>query len=101
MRTLKISFSGGCELHLTALRLEEAKKHARSRRNGFYEVLGVPQSSRMVDIKQAYLRIAKKHHPDRAGHDNTESREIFDVSEPERSERNILLPLEIVILSEL
>ena len=55
----------------------------------------------MVDIKQAYLRIAKKHHPDRAGHDNTESREIFDVSERERSERNILLPLEIVILSEL
>ena len=72
---------GGCELHLTAIRLEEAKKHARSRRNGFYEALGVPQSSRQVDIKQAYLRIAKKHHPDRAGHENTESREIFDVSQ--------------------
>ena len=65
---------------MSALRLEEVKKHARSRRNGFYEVLGIPQSSRMVDIKQAYLRIAKVHHPDRAGQDNEESREIFDVS---------------------
>ena len=59
-------------------------KPARSRRNGFYEVLGVPQSSRLVDIKAAYLKIAKKHHPDRAGPDNKESRDIFDVSEIEK-----------------
>jgi len=67
-----------CEIHVSSIYFNDKLGPARSRRNGFYEVLGVPQSSRLVDIKAAYLRIAKKHHPDRAGSDNQESREIFD-----------------------
>lgn len=66
-----------CEIHLSAFKFQELKP-ARERRNGFYEVLGLPQSSRIVDIKAAYLRIAKKHHPDKAGENNAESREIFE-----------------------
>ena len=75
-----IFFSVKCEIHVSSIYFNDKLGPARSRRNGFYEVLGVPQSSRLVDIKAAYLRIAKKHHPDRAGSDNQESREIFDVS---------------------
>ena len=50
------------------------------RHNGYYEVLGLPSESaaKISDIKHAYLRIAMKHHPDKAGADNVESKEIFE-----------------------
>jgi len=42
--------------------------------------LGLPSESaaKISDIKHAYLRIAMKHHPDKAGADNVESKEIFE-----------------------
>ena len=50
------------------------------RYNGYYEVLGLPMgsSAKIADIKHAYLRIAMKHHPDKAGADNENSKEIFE-----------------------
>ena len=42
--------------------------------------MGLPSESaaKISDIKHAYLRIAMKHHPDKAGADNVESKEIFE-----------------------
>ena len=42
-------------------------------------VLGVSANSRNGDIKAGYMEIVKKHHPDRAGPDNAESKAIFEV----------------------
>jgi len=55
-----------------------ASKPARSRKNGYYEVLGISANSRAGDIKTGYLNIVKKHHPDRAGQENEESKAIFE-----------------------
>ena len=33
----------------------------------FYDILGVPQTASAKDIRAAYKRLAKKHHPDRPG----------------------------------
>ena len=66
-----------CEFHVSAIKWND-KKPACSVRNGYYDVLGIPRSSKNADIKHAYLRIAMKHHPDKAGEDNKESKEIFD-----------------------
>eukprot|EP00095_Tigriopus_kingsejongensis_P010082 maker-scaffold774_size99688-snap-gene-0.19 protein:Tk10082 transcript:maker-scaffold774_size99688-snap-gene-0.19-mRNA-1 annotation:"molecular chaperone" len=33
----------------------------------YYEILGIPRSSRMSDVKAAYLRLAKRYHPDMVG----------------------------------
>ena len=56
-----------------------AHTSARSRKNGYYEILGVSTTSRSGDIKAGYMEIVKKHHPDRAGADNAESKAIFEV----------------------
>jgi len=37
-----------------------------SRRN-FYQVLGVPRTASSTDIRAAFVRLAKHHHPDHAG----------------------------------
>lgn len=42
----------------------------------YYEVLGVDKNASESDIKQAYRKIAKEHHPDK-NPDNKESEEIF------------------------
>ena len=68
------SVSVSCEFHVSSVICEKQAKH---RRNGYYEVLGIPQTSKMADIKHAYLRIAKKHHPDKAGNDE-KSKKIFE-----------------------
>ncbi|XP_059097037.1 uncharacterized protein LOC131891464 [Tigriopus californicus] len=33
----------------------------------YYRILGIPRNSRMSDVKAAYLRLAKRHHPDMIG----------------------------------
>ena len=65
------------EIHLCPVL--SATKPARSRKNGYYEVLGISANSRAGDIKTGYLNIVKKHHPDRAGQENEESKAIFEV----------------------
>lgn len=64
------------EIHLCPVL--SATKPARSRKNGYYEVLGISANSRAGDIKTGYLNIVKKHHPDRAGQENEESKAIFE-----------------------
>jgi len=64
------------EIHLCPILTASAP--ARSRKNGYYEILGVSANSRNGDIKAGYMEIVKKHHPDRAGPDNAESKAIFE-----------------------
>merc|ERR1719266_2119672 len=64
------------EIHLCPVL--SAVKPARSRKNGYYEVLGISANSRAGDIKTGYLNVVKKHHPDRAGQDNDESKANFE-----------------------
>jgi DnaJ-class molecular chaperone len=35
----------------------------------FYQVLGVSQDASSSDIRAAFVRLSKRHHPDLAGHD--------------------------------
>ena len=65
------------EFHVSSNKLQASRQSAKSIRHGYYEVLGISPTSRQSDIKRAYLEIVKKHHPDRAGSDNTESKTIF------------------------
>ena len=71
---MSVLVSVSCEFHVSSVNCERPAKH---KRNGYYEVLGIPQSSKNADIKHAYLRIARKHHPDKAG-DDEESKKIFE-----------------------
>ena len=42
----------------------------------YYSVLGVPKDASQVDIKQAYRKLAMKHHPDREGGNSAKLSEI-------------------------
>lgn len=39
--------------------------------DALYKILGVPQDASAAQIRQAYKRLAQKHHPDRNGGDNS------------------------------
>jgi len=40
----------------------------------YYRVLGIPRNATDDDIKRAYRRLAREHHPDSAGHNGDEER---------------------------
>jgi len=42
----------------------------------YYSVLGVPKNATDKDIKTAYRRLAKEHHPDRTGGDDSKFKQI-------------------------
>eukprot|EP00331_Platyophrya_macrostoma_P027292 CAMPEP_0176433282 /NCGR_PEP_ID=MMETSP0127-20121128/15917_1 /TAXON_ID=938130 /ORGANISM="Platyophrya macrostoma, Strain WH" /LENGTH=427 /DNA_ID=CAMNT_0017815655 /DNA_START=56 /DNA_END=1339 /DNA_ORIENTATION=+ len=56
---------------------------------GLYDILGVPQEASSSDVKKAYFKLAKEHHPDKGG-DEAKFKEIqaaYEVlSNPEKKE---------------
>lgn len=46
-------------------------KHRHTRNTYFYDVLGVPSSSSQSQIKNAYIELTKKHHPDVSGSEDS------------------------------
>src|SRR5690606_19493830 len=47
----------------------------------FYKVLGVPKDASDADIKKAYRKLAKDHHPDRNPGDTASEQKFKDVGE--------------------
>ena len=47
----------------------------------YYEILGVPRSATQADIKKAFRKLARAHHPDRNPGDTTAEKRFKDVNE--------------------
>ena len=47
----------------------------------YYEILGVPRSATQADIKKAFRKLAREHHPDRNPGDTTAEQRFKDVNE--------------------
>ena len=47
----------------------------------YYEILGVPRSATQAEIKKAFRKLAREHHPDRKPGDKTAERRFKDVNE--------------------
>jgi curved DNA-binding protein len=47
----------------------------------YYEILGVPRSATQADVKKAFRKLARAHHPDRNPGDTTAEKRFKDVNE--------------------
>ena len=47
----------------------------------YYEILGVPRSASQADIKKAFRKLAREHHPDRNAGDKAAEKRFKDVNE--------------------
>ncbi|KAF7837020.1 chaperone protein dnaJ 20, chloroplastic-like [Senna tora] len=64
-----------------SFRVKSAINVAEAPKLSFYELLGIPESGSLLDIKHAYKQLARKYHP--------------DVSPPDRLEENTRLFLQV------
>src|SRR4029079_15951788 len=47
----------------------------------YYEILGVPRSATQADVKKAFRKLAREHHPDRNAGDKAAEKRFKDVNE--------------------
>jgi len=53
---------------------------AATRSKTYYEILGVPSDASQDDIRQAYLRLARKYHPDKTGGDPVAEERLKEIN---------------------
>ncbi|OAY28299.1 chaperone protein dnaJ 20, chloroplastic [Manihot esculenta] len=55
-----------------SFRIKAAVKEGIATDKSFYELLGIPESGTLIEIKQAYKQVARKYHPDVSPPDRVE-----------------------------